>query len=201
MTGAMTENNVNKNEVKQKISLSMLKENTNVIFLKIYGHMLRQYMAWIFAGIAVALFGSNYSIGYNRTESLPYHFFILHKGEKPVKGDIVAFMWDGGGKYAWMSPFKSGSMMVKYVLGGPGDTVHMDDERRMYVNGVPHAVAKKFTKLGKPLTPLLEDSKPMVIGDHKYYVGTPHIDSMDSRYDMVGLIDSDRFLGKIYVVF
>lgn len=185
----------------QGLSMGQLGKNADWLFWKLFEHARRQYLAWIFAGIALALFSSNYRIGWNVSESLPYHCFILHKGEKVGKGDIVAFPWDGGGKYAWMSPFKTGSIMIKYVLGQPGDTVVMDADRMLYINGSPHAKAKPFTKAGKPLEPLLQVNKPMVIGDHKYYVGTGHFDSMDSRYDMVGLIDSDKFIGKIYVIF
>jgi conjugal transfer pilin signal peptidase TrbI len=188
-------------ETKQKITVDQLRKNATVIFWKLFEHAQRQYMAWLFVGISVALFSANYQIGWNVTESLPYHMFVVHKGESVKKGDIVAFAWDGGGKYAWMSPFKPGSTMVKYVLGVQGDYVWADGDEHYFVNGISHSQAKKFTKGGKPLTPLLQPNTGLKIDTNKYYVGTPHRDSMDSRYDMVGLIDGRKFIGKVYVIF
>jgi conjugal transfer pilin signal peptidase TrbI len=147
------------------------------------------------------LFSSNYQLGWNRTDSLPYSLFLIHKGEAVKKGDIVAFAWDGGGKYAWMSPFKTGSTMVKYVLGVPGDHIRADADGEYLINDVPHAHTKKFTKTGKPLTPLLQPGSTMKIGENRFYVGTPHKDGFDSRYEMVGLLESSRFFGNVYVVF
>lgn len=188
--------------VSKKLTIEKLQENANNLYWIMYAHVARQYIAWALAGLSMFLFASNYSIGWNASDSMPHKLFIVHKGEKVKVGDIVAFPWDGGGKYAWMSPFKPGSTMAKYVMAGPGDTIYMDTDRTYYVNGHRHARAKEFTKTGKPLTPLLaEPHKPMVIGEHKYYVGTHHFDSMDSRYDMVGLIDSSKFTGKVYVIF
>lgn len=187
--------------MKFTTSLAKYADNANVLSLKLLAHAQRQYMAWLFAGLSILLFLQNYQLGYNQTESLPYKLFVVHKGERVKVGDIVAFGWDGGGKYAWMSPFKPGSTMVKYVMGKPGDVIRTDIDGEVTLNGHPHAKAKEFTKAGKPLKKLVEPGEYKEIGDHQYYVGTPHPDGFDSRYEMVGLIDEGRFLGKVYAIF
>ena len=182
-------------------SIEKYKDNANVLLLKLLAHAQRQYMAWLFAGVSLFLFHQNYQLGYNRTESLPYKLFVIHKGEQVKVGDKVAFGWDGGGKYAWMSPFKPGSTMVKYVMGKPGDVIRTDQDGEVSLNGMPHAKTKDFTKTGKPLKKLVEPGDSKLIGEHQYYVGTPHPDGFDSRYEMVGLIDAGRFIGKVYAIF
>jgi conjugal transfer pilin signal peptidase TrbI len=186
---------------KAESKMDMYVRHADNLYWKLMEHAKRQFIAWALAGLSMFLFASNYQLGWNRTESLPYHLFLVHKGERAEKGELVAFAWDGGGKYAWMSPFKPGATMVKYILGKPGDYVLSDVDGEYSVNGVPHARVKPFSKTGKPLTPLLSPGTQIKIGENKYYVGTPHKDGLDSRYDMVGLLDGSRFIGKVYVVF
>lgn len=188
-------------DLTMKGKINTYHDNLIVITMKLLNHCRRQYMAWLFAGISIFLFQQNYQLGFNRTESLPYTMFVIHKNEPAKVGDLVAFGWDGGGKHAWMSPFAPGATMVKYVLGGPGDVVTSDTDGLLMVGGRWHAKAKPTTKTGKPLTKIVASGESLTIGENLYYVGTGHVDGFDSRYEMVGLINRNRFLGKVHVIF
>jgi conjugal transfer pilin signal peptidase TrbI len=40
-------------------------------------------------------------------------------------------------------------------------------------------------------------SEPGVIPPGHYFMTTPHKDSLDSRYKMIGLIDTKRLVGRV----
>lgn len=149
-------------------------------------------LGFLLVGVMLGwVINANYMIGWwNESDSLPAtHVFIAKKGEMPYRGDYVAFRWRGG-------LYPAGSTFLKIVGGIPGDTVERIG-RDFYVNAKHMGKAKQFSKTGAPL--VAADSG--VLGPGEYYVMTPHPDSLDSRYKMVGTISRDEIIGKAYVLF
>ena len=95
--------------------------SVNNLLLEIYKHYKKWWYAYIFIGGLIFLFGQNYKIAINVTDSLPGHVYLVSKGELPKKNnDPVAFVWVDHEK---KTPFPSGVTFVKLAAGLPGDVV------------------------------------------------------------------------------
>ncbi|MFP1132889.1 signal peptidase I [Asticcacaulis sp. W401b] len=126
----------------------------------------------------------------NETESLPNWAFWVNKNElTPRRGDFFAFVPPPNPYYP------AGFRFAKQIVGVPGDVV---DVRGLdfFINGRHVGTAKTHDQRGNPV----EISAQGTIPDGKYFVVTPHKDSFDSRYALIGLIDRDRLVGKAYPV-
>lgn len=154
------------------------------------GHLQRWAWVWAFVVVAAGLFAQLYTFGLNVTESLPHRFFLISKGEPVIRGQYVAFRWAGGG------PYEAGRTFVKIVAGVPGDVVTRNG-RDFFVNGKHVGTAKTHSRKGEPLEP----GRVGVLGPGQYYVMGTHKDSLDSRYAMIGWIESKAFVGRAYALF
>jgi conjugal transfer pilin signal peptidase TrbI len=163
-----------------------LAEKIPLFFAKLSRHLKKQLIAYVLLLCLSALFLKHYTIGVNATFSLPHSLFIVEKNAAVGKGDYAAFRWHGGGPYA------AGKSFIKQLAGGAGDAV-TQRERQFFINGQPFGLAKTYSKAGLPL----EMGPTGVIPAGKFYVATPHPDSLDSRYALTGWIDRDQILGKV----
>lgn len=154
-------------------------------------HRIRRHvLGWTLALTAAGLFHVQFTFGVNVSPSLPQSVFLIHKGERPHRGDYVAFRWAGGG------PYEAGTTFVKILQGVPGDTVQRYG-RSVFLNGQFLSVAKPLGKQGQRLEPGPEG----VISDDHVYVHAPHPDSLDSRYALTGWIERSRIIGRAYALF
>ena len=80
-------------------------------------HLRRWGIVYLLLILAAALFQAHYAFGLNVSPSLPQRFFLIHKGELPLRGQYVAFRWPGGG------PYPAGVTFVKIIAGMAGDAV------------------------------------------------------------------------------
>jgi conjugal transfer pilin signal peptidase TrbI len=147
-------------------------------------------------------------IDVNYTESLPDHVFITVKGWKSdiQRGDYVAFAFPTENP---VSPFRKGDHMVKIIGGVAGDKVEMTKDRGFQIiqpgqelfaatlGGDSMGISKTVSRMGKPL----EAGPVGVIPEGHYYVFAPHIDSLDSRYAMVGWITKNDIIGRTFSLF
>ena len=83
---------------------------------------------------------------------------------------------------------------LKTVRGLPGDSVEVDNARRVRVNGKVLGVAKTRARGGRPL----KTAEPGVIPPGRYYVHADHADSHDSRYAEIGLAPRERIRGRAF---
>ena len=81
---------------------------------------------------------------------------------------------------------------LKTVRGLPGDRVEVDGKRRVRVNGKALGVAKTHARDGRPL----KIAEPGVVPPGRFYVHADHVDSHDSRYAEIGLVERDRIRGR-----
>lgn len=137
----------------------------------------------------------------NYTESLPHHAYLTFKGShwKLERGDYAAFAFPTEHP---VSPFRKGDHMMKIVIGVPGDTVVVNQDRSIQIlssdspgealmGGIRAGIAKAHSKSGRPLNHIEGGQIPA----GRYYMYAPHRDSLDSRYEIVGLIGQQDILG------
>jgi conjugal transfer pilin signal peptidase TrbI len=126
-----------------------------------------------------------YRFALNETDSLPYWAFIADQAQRsPRRGQLVVFIPPPNPFYP------TGMAFGKIVGGAPGDLV----ERRgqaFFVNGRFVGVAKTHAQDGRAVAPGPVGRIPA----GRYFVYTPHKDSLDSRYAVIGWIPQRRILG------
>jgi conjugal transfer pilin signal peptidase TrbI len=157
------------------------------LFEMFRAHMRRRWVWWAVATIPLALLGGFCGISFNVvTDSLPHKaYLLLYFDRVPQRGQYYAFAFPGGGPYWPDAPF------VKEFAGVPGDVVSTVG-REVFVNGRSVGIAKERSRTGYPLAMV----SPGVIPKGMYYVYAPNLDSLDSRYAMVGLIPGWRVIGR-----
>jgi len=85
---------------------------------------------------------------------------------------------------------------VKRVAGVAGQKVTLQG-RQVFIDGKPVGYAKPRSLRGVPLSPIKEG----VIPEGYVYAQAPHPDSLDSRYEVTGLIQTARVVGRAYAIF
>lgn len=110
---------------------------------------------------------------------------------KPSRGDIIVFLSQ-----------KHNKMLVKRVIGLPGDTLYIKPNRNIYINGKPQICffhhnyrwARYVDYNGMPKNGW--GSKPFIVPQNNYFVmGDNTNDSEDSR--MWGWVPQNRILGTV----
>jgi conjugal transfer pilin signal peptidase TrbI len=157
------------------------------------GHFKTHLLAWVFAALAFCLFQANYRVGVNLTPSLPFKLFLIHFNEPVGVGDYVAFHWHGG------PPYPDGIVFTKRVAGAAGDRVFRVG-RQFAVNGQTF-FAKEYGMTGRPLNPANLPEGASTIPHGKYWVMGTHEYSLDSRYELLGLVDGKYMVGRAYPIF
>ena len=138
---------------------------------------------------------------------VPYTTWHLAEWDAPRRGDIVVFY----------SPV-DGTRLVKRVVGKPGDTIAMHEDR-LLINGRKTAYevleaardradqvqlmeslgTKRHPIVLSPLRPALRTFGPVTIPEGKYFMmGDNRDNSADSRY--FGFVDRDRIVGRATAV-
>ena len=153
-------------------------------------HLRRWGIAYLAIFLAASLFKMNFVFGINSSGSLPIRVFLIHKGKQPARGQYVAFRWNAG------EPHREGTTFVKILAGVPGDRVTRVD-RNFFVNGEFVGSAKTHGLSGAPL----EAAPSGVIPLGRYFVHAPHPDSLDSRYQIPGLVTERQIIGRAYALF
>lgn len=160
----------------------------------VLAHYRKWWLLYLVIGAGVLLFGQNYKIVFNVSDSLPGRVYLVVKGEMPTKNDEpVAFRWEDDQK---QTQFPTGVTFLKLAAGLPGDKVF----QRQDGISVGHWTLqpKEFSKKGMRLQSNRFTGE--IPTGHYFMVGT-HKDSLDSRYAMVGLIPAHRIVGRAYEVF
>ncbi len=143
----------------------------------------------------LAIFGmipQHYQIVLNHSSSLPLSFVIIKKGELPAtKGQVFVFFVRDNPTY------KNKEVKFIKLLGGKeGDVVKIND-RDFSINDGFIGTAKTLSLKGEPLTMAASG----IIPAHKFFAYTNHIDSFDSRYNEIGLIDEKNIIGTAIFAF
>lgn len=117
----------------------------------------------------------------------------------PIAGYYGQSWWSGLlGRLGWPRPSSGpakGEGFVKYLLGVPGDRIEVEDRRVWLVT--PHGridagLAKTHSRHGVPLQPIASQT----IQPGYVYMGAPHVDALDSRYTVMGLVPASTIAGR-----
>lgn len=126
-----------------------------------------------------------YRFAFNETESLPYWAFLADQADRvPQRGELVVFLPPKTRFYP------QGMAFGKIVGGVPGDLVEARG-RSFYVAGRYIGEAKTHSQDGRP-APMGPVGR---IPPGRYFLYTPHRDSLDSRYSMIGWVPQRQILG------
>lgn len=153
----------------------------------------------LFLTIAIGLFVfglshgvAGYSVAFNTSKSLGGWVYLINQNEKHIKkGELVAFIAPKNKYYSNYNRF------IKYTWGVAGDNVQFEKNGTFLINGQVKGVAKSLTKSFEPLV----HADGGVIPEGKFFAGTNHLDSFDSRYKLVGNIDEKNIIGRAYLLF
>ena len=108
---------------------------------------------------------------------------LLTKTTSFERGDICGFAWNN-------------KLLIKRVIGLPGDWIEMDKNGVVYLNGLP---------LDEPYAMQISYGEcdlefPYQVPQEQYFVlGDMRESSIDSRNTLVGCVENDQILGKLFL--
>lgn len=113
---------------------------------------------------------------------------LSYRFRDPERFDIIVF------------PFKhkENTYYIKRIIGLPGETVQIDEQGNIYING--EKLEESYGReIIKPENVGIA-SEPIELGDDEYFVmGDNRNNSTDSRMEIVGNIHRDEIIGRAWV--
>ncbi len=110
-------------------------------------------------------------------------------------GDIIILMGNGSFKTGDLVGFYyQNSLLLKRVIGGPGDIIDIDEDGNVTVNGElldePYVTNKAMGETDRTYPYQVPDDRYFVMGDNRAI-------SIDSRSTTIGCIEADQIVGKV----
>lgn len=108
---------------------------------------------------------------------------LLTKTTSFERGDICGFAWNN-------------KLLIKRVIGLPGDWIEMDKDGTVYLNGValdePYAMQISYGECDLEFPYQVPQEQYFVLGDMRE-------SSIDSRNTLVGCVENEQILGKLFL--
>lgn len=106
---------------------------------------------------------------------------ILRKTSKFKTGDLCGFYWQN-------------KLLLKRVIGGPGDMISIDNDGNVTVNGKllkePYVDKKTLGECDLTFPYQVPEGRYFVMGDHREV-------SIDSRSSVIGCVEKEQIIGKV----
>ena len=107
---------------------------------------------------------------------------VLIKTSNLKRGDLCGFAY-------------SNKILIKRVIGLPGDTIFIDEDGTIYINGYaldePYITEKAFGEC--------DIEFPYTVPEEEYFLlGDQRATSIDSRNTVIGCIPRDQIIGKLF---
>lgn len=107
---------------------------------------------------------------------------VLLKTSKLTRGQLCCFSYQN-------------KLLIKRIVGIPGDSIIIDTEGYVYVNGdkldEPYVIDRAYGECDIEFPFNVTDNHYFILGDHRST-------SIDSRSSVVGLVSSEQVVGKIF---
>lgn len=169
-------------------------ERLTIFSQKLVKHVHQQGVIWLLVIALLTLIQANYRLAVNQTPSLSYKLFLICLHDSVSTGDFIAFTWHHG------KPYPDGVTFVKRLLASTGDKVIK--QGRVFIIGNVTLYAQEVGLTGRQLyanTQLKEGRNEIAPG--KYFVAGDHPYSLDSRYNLLGLVEQSEVIGRAYPLF
>ena len=115
-------------------------------------------------------------------EKLSYYF------SDPDRFDVVIFPFEE----------EEGTYFIKRIIGMPGETVQIDEEGTILING--EALDESYGNA--VMESAGEAAQPITLGEDEYFVlGDNRNDNADSRHPMVGNVNGEEIIGRVWLRF
>lgn len=163
---------------------SVLKEilNTSIYLLSV---LIVTYLVITFVGQRTEVNGSSMEATLQHGDNLIVDK-ISYRFSDPKRFDIVVFPFQ----------YEEGTYYIKRIIGMPGETVQIDEDGVIYINGEILYESYGLEMIKDPGRAIV----PIILGDDEYFVmGDNRNNSTDSRTDLVGNIKRSELVGKAWV--
>lgn len=163
---------------------SVLKEilNTSIYLLSV---LLVTYLVITFVGQRTVVNGSSMEATLQHGDNLIVDK-ISYRFSDPKRFDIIVFPFQ----------YEEGTYYIKRIIGMPGETVQIDEDGVIYINGEVLHESYGLEVIQDPGRAIM----PITLGEDEYFVmGDNRNNSTDSRTDLVGNIKRSDLVGKAWV--
>lgn len=113
---------------------------------------------------------------------------LSYRFRDPERFDIIVFPYK----------HKAKTYYIKRIIGLPGETVQIDEQGNIYINGeiLSESYGREIIKAEN----IGLAAEPIVLGEDEYFVmGDNRNNSTDSRYPQVGNIKREDIIGRAWV--